>query len=105
MKTTNLPSGAQRTANVGLCWEEKLTGAQGTIQVPMQGTVRVHALGATTVTIAGVLAMTMVSGMVEYFNVGTGTPDNDKGYVEVIIGGATANVQVAREKEIGRRSR
>ena len=67
MKTTNLPSGAQRFSNVGLQWVEVLTNAMGTIEVPIQGTIRVRATGATTVTIGGVLAMTMSTGEIDLF--------------------------------------
>jgi hypothetical protein len=105
MKNANMPAGATRNANVGLVWEEVITGDTGTIRAQIQGTVRVHALGATTVTIGGVLAMTMVAGMVEYFNVGTGVAGDNRATVEVIIGVAAANVQVAKEIETGRRSR
>lgn len=106
MKTTNLPSGAQRTSNVGLLWEEVLTNSTGTFKAPTQGTVRVRATGATTVTIAGKLAMTMSAGEIEYFNVGIGAPGNNTPWVEVIIGGAAAFVQLAEESDkSGRRSR
>lgn len=106
MKTTNLPSGAQRTANVGLVWEEKLTNDTGTLRVDQQGTVRVRATGATTVTIAGILACTMSAGEIEYFNVGVGQGNDSRAQVEVIIGGAAAFVQIAKEIERnGRRSR
>jgi hypothetical protein len=105
MKSTNLPSGALRQANVGLCWEEKLTNTVGTIYVSMQGTVRVHALGATTVTIDGVLAMTMAANMIEYFNVGAGAASDNVSTITVVIAGANANVQVAKEKDPGRRTR
>lgn len=106
MKTTNLPSGAQRIANVGLVWEEKITNGTGTLYVQQQGTIRVRATGATTVTIAGVLAATMSAGEIEYFNVGAGLGQDGKAPVEVIIGAAAAFVQVAKENERdGRRSR
>lgn len=106
MKTTNLPSGAQRIANVGLVWEEKITNGTGDLRVHQQGTVRVRATGATTVTIAGVLAATMSAGEIEYFNVGAGQGDDSRAPVEVSIGGASAFVQVAKEIERdGRRSR
>lgn len=104
MKNTNIPSGAQRNANVGLVWEEVLTGALGSIEVPMQGTIRVSADGATTVTIGGILAATMRAGEVEYFNVGSGVANDGKAKVTVVLGGAgTPNVQVAKEIETGRR--
>jgi hypothetical protein len=104
MKTTNLPSGAQRNTDVGLPWVEVLTNATGTIQVPLQGTIRVRATGATTVTVGGVLAMTMSSGEIERINVGTG-PADAKSFVSVVIAGAAAFVQVAKENETGRHER
>lgn len=105
MKTTNLPAGSQRISNVGLRWTEVLSNAQGTISVPMQSTIRVRATGATTVTIAGQLAMTMASGEIEYFNSGTGEPGDKSPKIEVIIGGAAAFVQIAKDNETGRHSR
>jgi hypothetical protein len=104
MKTTNMPSGAQRNTDVGLAWVEVLTNAMGTIEVPMQGTIRVRATGATTVTVGGILAMTMSSGEIERFNVGTG-PADGKSFVQVVIAGAAAFVQVAKEIEKGRHER
>ena len=104
MKTTNMPSGAQRNTDVGLVWVEELSGAMGTINVPIQGTIRVRATGATTVTIGGVLAMTMSSGEIERINVGTG-PADGKSFVSVVIAGAAAFVQVAKEIEKGRHER
>lgn len=104
MKTTNMPSGAQRNADVGLQWIEVLTNLTGTIEVPIQGTIRVRATGATTVTIGGVLAMTMSTGEIENFNVGTG-PADGKSFISVVIAGAAAYVQVANEKEQGRHQR
>jgi len=73
MNTTNIPAGSHRDSNVGLVWEEVLNGAGGlTFEVPMQGTIRVSAGADLAVTIGGVLAATLRSGEVEYFNVGTG---------------------------------
>lgn len=103
MKTTNMPSGAQRNTDVGLVWKEVLSGAAGTIQVPMQGSIRVRAVGATTVTIGGVLAATMIAGEIIIFNAGTG-PADGKSTVAVIITGAPF-VQVAEEVEAGRNQR
>jgi hypothetical protein len=98
MKTANVVSENLRQAETGLQWEEKLTGAQGTLLLMPLQTFRVRAAGATTVTIDGTLAMTMMSGEIAIFSTGQGniinTGDN---YVTVIIGGANAYVQVARE--------
>ena len=105
MKTTNLPAGSQRFSEVGLRWIEVLSGAQGTFKVPMQTTLRVRAAGATTVTIAGQLAMTMQAGEIAFFNSGTGEPDDKSPKIEIIIGGANAFVQIAKDNETGRHSR
>lgn len=104
MKPTNMPSGAQRNADVGLAWVEVLTNAMGTIEVPIQGTIRVRATGATTITVGGILAMTMGAGEIERINVGTG-PTDSKSFVTVVIAGAAAFVQVAKEIEKGRHER
>jgi hypothetical protein len=104
MRTTNLPAGSQRTSNVGLVWKEVLTGAAGTVLVQQQGTVRVSCVTACTVTIDGMLSMTMQAGEVEYFNVGAGQASNITRQSELVIAGGTANVQVALDVERGRRT-
>jgi hypothetical protein len=101
MKPTNMPSGAQRNADVGLVWVELLTNAQGTFQLPFQATFRVRATGATTVTIGGTLAMTMAAGEIAIFNAGVG-PSDDLSYTTIIIAGANAFVQKAEDVEKGR---
>lgn len=74
MKTSNLANEALRQAEVGHVWEEKLSGAAGTlILMPFQ-TFRVRAAAAGTVTIDGVLAATMISGEILVFNAGGGQP-------------------------------
>jgi hypothetical protein len=102
MRTTNLPAGSQRISNVGLVWEEVLTGASGTFTVRQQQTFRVSATAACTVSIDGVLAMTMQAGEVEYFNAGEGVKENSTRKSEITITGS-ANVQVARSVEQGGR--
>lgn len=99
-----MPSGAQRNVEVGLVWVEKLTNATGTIVVPMQSAIRVRATGATTVTIGGVLSMTMSAGEIERFNAGTG-PIDGKSEVTIVIAGAPAFVQVGKEIERSRHER
>lgn len=95
----NIPSRSQRNNDVGLVWEEKISGAQDTIEVPKYSAVRVRAGGATTVTIAGVLAATMSSGEIMVFNAGVGDLTDTKRTVTVVIAGANAFVQVGREFE------
>ena len=93
----NLPARAQRNADIGLVWEEKLTNDQGTLEVKKYSAIRVRATGATTVTIAGRLAATMSSGEILTFNAGAGTLDDGKKTVTVVIGGANAFVQIGQE--------
>ena len=97
MKTSNQVNEALREADVGQVWVEALSGAQGTIQLTDAQTFRVRAAGATTVTIDGLLAMTMSSGEIAIFNTGHGNPDFDSPYISVVIAGANAFVQVAQE--------
>lgn len=99
MKTSNIASATLSHSESGLVWEEKLTNQQGTVEVVEYTTFRVRATGATTVTIDGVLAMTMVSGEIAIFNSGRGNPDDTKPTISVVIGGANAFVQVARNKD------
>lgn len=96
MRTANNAAETLRHSESGLVWEEQISGAQGSLEVEPWSTVRVRATGATTVTIDGILAMTMSSGEIEKFCVGKGDPDDGKATVTVVIGGANAFVQVAR---------
>jgi hypothetical protein len=107
MKTSNLANESLRTAEVGLVWEEKLSGAAGTlILMPFQS-FRVRAAAAGTVTIDGVLAATMTTGEILIFNAGPGLPSLTNSTtssvvlkqavsVTVVITGAQF-VQVARD--------
>lgn len=106
MKPVNLPTGAQRNTETGLVWRELHNGAGGTtLELPMQSTFRVSSNAASlTVTVGGVLAMTMRAGEVERFNTGAG-PSDGKDLVVVVIGAGDARVQVAEEKDPGRRTR
>lgn len=108
MRTSNLANEAVRQAETGQVWEERLTNAQGTLQLKPFQTFRVRAVGATTVTIDGILAMTMATGEIAIFNAGSGSPvdvdSSPTGVVvrqanvaTVVIGGAAAFVQVARD--------
>lgn len=99
MKTANIVSENIRQAETGLCWVEVLTNAQGTLQLAEVQTFRVRATGATTVTIDGLLAMTMSSGEIAILNTGHGNPDDSSPYVAVVIAGANAFVQVAQERD------
>lgn len=74
MKTSNLANESLRTSEVGMVWEEKLSGAAGTLTLMPYQSFRVRAAAAGTVTIDGVLAATMVSGEILIFNAGPGLP-------------------------------
>lgn len=95
MRTSNLASQNVRHAETGLVWEEKLTGATGSIKVAKYATIRVRAGAGTSVTIDGILAMTMAANEVAIMNVGSGSPGAAQ--VTVTIGAANAWVQVARD--------
>lgn len=74
MKTSNLANEAVRQSDVGMVWEERLSGAAGTITVLPFQAFRVRAAAACTVTIDGILAATMISGEILVFNAGGGQP-------------------------------
>lgn len=101
MRASNLANEAARQAEVGHVWEEVISNNTGTIKLKPFQTFRVRAAGATTVTVSGTLAMTMVSGEIAVFNAGSGLPDANTGKqaseVTVVIGAAAAYVQVARD--------
>jgi hypothetical protein len=98
MKTSNLPSGALRTAECGHIYEEKLSNAAGTLELPRCAPFRVRAVAGGTVTIDGVLAMTMVANEVVIFNTGDGVPTLNKSTVTVVFS-AAVYCQVARTVE------
>ena len=95
----NIPARAERNAEAGLVWMEMITNNTGTIQVPKYSTVRVRATGATTVTVDGVLAATMMTDEIMLFNAGIGNVMDSKKTVAIVIGAAAAYVQVARTVE------
>lgn len=100
MKTANLANETIRQSESGHVWEEKLSAA-GTIEVPKLATFRVRAAAVVTVTIDGILAMTMASGEIALFNAGNGDPDAQftdplKRTVTITTTGASF-VQVARD--------
>lgn len=98
MQLYNRAARSERNSEIGLVWEEKLSGASGTIKVQKYSAVRVRAAGALTVTIAGVLAATMINGEILTFNAGQGDPTDNDMEVTIVIAG-TAYVQVAKENE------
>lgn len=98
MKTSSLPSGALRVSETGSVWEEVLTNASGSIEVPQYAPFRVRAVADGTVTVDGILAMTMKAGEVVIFNAGDGVPSLSKFTVTVVFG-AAVYCQVARTVE------
>ena len=99
MRSANLANQASRQAEVGQVWIEKLSGAMGTLEMHKYSTFRVRAAAGTTVTIDGVLAMTMMLNEIAIFNAGGGDNLDTKNSVTVVIAGAAAYVQIARDKE------
>lgn len=98
MKTANIVSDNLRQAETGLMLEEKISGTTGSLNLPKQTTFRVRSAGVTTVSIDGILAVTMQANEIIVLNTGTGSqPDTGLNYIIVAIAGAGAWVQVARE--------
>ena len=101
MRTSNLPSGGLQTSEIGLVWEERISGTNSstTLELPQYSSFRVRAAASVTVTMNNVLAATMVSGEIIVFNVGDVNPDfSTKRTVTVTITG-NCYVQTARVVE------
>jgi len=102
MKTANLANESLRQAETGHVWEERLSGAAGTLNLQPFQSFRVRAAAAGTVTIDGVLAATMISGEILVFNAGAGQrysvdqTTKQASQCVVVITGAQF-VQVARD--------
>ena len=108
MKSANLSTQGVRQSDVGLTWEEKLSNAIGTIQVPQRATFRVRCVTTgTTVTIGGILAATMLANEIMIFNAGADdaagldafSSSGPNPLVTVVIAAQNAYVQVAREND------
>ena len=103
MRTSNLATEAVRQSEVGQTWEEKLSGAAGTLVLKPRQTFRVRAAAAVTITIDGILAATMISGEILIFNCGSGQPivglntSNNQANQSTVVVTGTAFVQVARD--------
>lgn len=95
-KPVNLPTGASRTSEVGLVYNEVLSNAAGTIEVPKLSALRIRAVAATTVTVDGVLAVTMAANEILTINVGYGNTADTKETVSVVFSGAVY-AQVGKE--------
>lgn len=98
MRNTNLPTGAMRTSEVGLVYNEILSGAAGTKEVHEYSAIRVRAVAAGTVTIDGVLACTLAAGEIIILNVGRGSQLDGKKTVTVMFS-AAVYAQVGIEVE------
>jgi hypothetical protein len=98
MKTSNAPSGALRTSEVSLCWEEICSNASGSFEVNPSHCVRVRAVALSTVTIDGRLAATLAADEIMLFNTGDGNPNDTKPTVTVTVS-AACYIQVGREVE------
>jgi hypothetical protein len=100
MRTSNIANQALRHAEVGHCWEEKLSGTTGSIEVEKYATIRVRGGAGTTVTVDGILAATLAANEILILNAGNGDPtDLLKETVTIAIGAAAAFVQVARSQD------
>ena len=106
MRSANLATGAERNTEVGMVWRELYSGAAGfTFKVLPQQTFRVSAAADVTVTMDGVLAMTMRSGEVERFCAGSGAAGDGKTPIEIVIGAGDARIQISEIVDPGRRNR
>lgn len=97
MQAANLAARSIRHSESGLVWEEKLSGATGTVIVKKYSSIRIRSTGAATVTIDGVLALTMAAGEILVMNVGAGDNDDTISTVNVVIASASVFLQVARD--------
>jgi len=102
MKTANLANESLRQAETGHVWEERLSGAAGTLNLQPFQSFRVRAAAAGTVTIDGVLAATMIAGEILIFNAGSGQPytvdtTTKQASVAVVAITGAQFVQVARD--------
>ncbi len=97
MKNINIPTGATRTSEVGLVLREVITNATGSVEVLKKNAVRIRAVAALTVSLDGVLAVSMAANEVLILNVGEGNPLDTKDTVTVTIAGGAAYVQIGLE--------
>ena len=98
-----MPSGGLRTSEVSLCWQEIKSGAGlVSFEIPVAHCVRIRSTTAgLTVTLDGVLAMTMDSGEIALLNVGDGNPGDVKRTITLVVSG-NCYIQVGREVERAR---
>ena len=98
MKAVNMPSSASRIVESGLVWIERITGGAGTFEARKRQSVRVSAVTLSSVSLDGMLSVTLQAGESLILNVGTGSPHDEKETVTVEVTGS-AYVQIAKERE------
>ncbi len=88
-RAINLPTGATRTSEVGLVWQEIKSGAGlTTFEVPKFCAIRVRsATAGLTVSFDSLLAATMADAEVIIFNAGRGTNSDTKDTVTLTLSG------------------
>jgi hypothetical protein len=89
-RAINLPTGASRTAEVGLAWEEIKSGSGATtFEVPKHTAVRIRSTTAgLTVSFDSVLAATMADNEIMIFNSGKGYGLDTKDTVTLVVSAA-----------------
>lgn len=70
MRGANIPAGNQQFVDTGLVYNEVLSNAHTTVNIPEYATLRVRAVANSIVSIDGVTSMSLLAGEVEYFNSG-----------------------------------
>lgn len=97
-RNINLPTGATRTSEVGLVWQEIKSGTGlTTFEVPKYCAVRIRSTTAgLTVSIDSVLAATMDTAEILILNAGRGTNSDTKETVTLTVSG-NCYVQVGIE--------
>jgi hypothetical protein len=95
----NNPAGSSRTSDVGLVYNEVLSNAAGTIEVPKYNAIRIRAVAGGTVTVDGKLTCTLIANEIIVINVGRGNPADSKETVTVVFS-AAVYAQVGIEIEV-----
>lgn len=88
-RNINLPTGATRTSEVGLVWQEiKSSTGLTTFEIAKYSAVRIRSTTAgLTVSLDSLLAATMDSGEILILNVGRGTNSDSKETVTLTVSG------------------
>jgi len=101
MRPVNIDTGAQRNIEIGPVYREVYNGSGGyQMELTAQSSFRVCAdADGVTVTLDGILAMTMKNGEKERFNVGIGQGLDGKVTVTVLIGAGAARLQLIQDND------